>query len=149
MRKLLSLVSLSFCFTGAVVAGEATQKDAVAMAEKGESFLKANGKEKLIEKINAKDPQFVDGELYLVALDSKGNHLAHPVNSQLLGKSMLDVPDADGKMFRQERVDLAASKGKGWVDYKYKNPTTSKIENKTAYVLKSGDVILTVGAYKQ
>ena len=118
------------------------------MADKADKFMKANGKDKLIEKVNAKDPQFFVGEMYVIVLDPAGTHLAHPANPKLIGKSMLDVPDPDGKMFRKDRVDLAASKGKGWVDYRYKNPESGKIEQKSAYVLKSGDVILTVGIYK-
>ena len=61
---------------------------------------------------------------------------------------MLDLPDVDGKMFRQERVDIAKGKGEGWVDYKYKNPQSGKVEDKTLYVFKQGDVILSAGIYK-
>lgn len=129
-------------------AANPTQKDAQAMTEKAAAYAKANGSAKLIERINAKDPEFLSGELYVVVLKPDGTHLAHPVNPKLIGKSMLDVPDPDGKLFRKERVDLAASKGKGWVDYKYKNPENGKIEQKTAYVLMVGDVILSAGVYK-
>ncbi len=118
------------------------------MAERAAKYLKTNGKDKLIEAVNNKDPQFISGEIYAIVLALDGTHLAHPTNPKLIGKSMLDVPDPDGKMFRKERVDLAAGKGSGWVDYKYKNPTNNKIEQKTAYVLKAGDVILSVGVYK-
>jgi len=125
-----------------------TQKDATAMVDRGAAFLKANGKDQLIAHVNAKDPQFVDGELYLIVLDTAGVQLAHPMNPKLIGKAMLDVPDPDGKMFRKDRIDVANTKGSGWVDYKYKNPIDNKIEQKTAYVLKVGDVILTAGVYK-
>jgi cytochrome c len=125
-----------------------TQKDAVAMVERGAAFLKANGKDQLIAHVNAKDPQFAAGELYLIVLDPAGVQLAHPMNPKLVGKAMLDVPDPDGKMFRKDRIDVANTKGSGWVDYKYKNPVSNKIEQKTAYVLKVGDLILTAGVYK-
>ena len=144
------------CIAGALLMGMsvssfaagATQKDAIAMINKAAAFSKANGSAKLIEKVNAKDPDFVQGELYVVVLKVDGTHLAHPTNPKLIGKSMLDVPDPDGKMFRQERVDMAVKKGSGWVDYKYKNPDNGKIEQKTAYVLLVGDIILTAGVYK-
>jgi len=141
------LFGLAFV-ASAVFASTAAQKDAVDMTEKAAAFAKANGKPALIEKVNAKDPAFVAGEVYVVVLKADGTHLAHPVNAKLIGKSMLDVPDPDGKLFRKERVELAAGKGRGWVDYKYKNPTSGKIEQKTAYVLKLDDVILSVGVYK-
>lgn len=149
MRALLFLLLSPLMFTNlASAAVTSTQKDAIAMADKAEKYMKMNGKDKLIEQVNAKDAQFFAGEMYVIVLDSTGTHLAHPANPKLIGKSMLDVPDPDGKMFRKDRVDLAASKGKGWVDYRYKNPESGKIEQKSAYVLKSGDVILTVGIYK-
>lgn len=155
MRKLLTGLSIAILITGiAGIAGTAgavsnpSEKDAVAMTDSAATFLKSNGKDKLIEKVNAKDPKFFEGEMYVIVLDPAGNHLAHPTNPKLIGKSMLDVPDPDGKLFRKERVDLAAAKGKGWVDYRYKNPESGKIEQKSAYVMKAGDVILTVGIYK-
>lgn len=141
------MLGLAFV-ASAVFAASAVQKTAVDMTEKAAAFAKANGKAALIERVNAKDPAFVDGEVYVVVLKSDGTHLAHPVNPKLIGKAMLDVPDPDGKLFRKERVELAASKGTGWVDYKYKNPSNGKIEQKTAYVLKLDDVILSVGVYK-
>ncbi len=48
--------------------------------------------------------------------------LAHPLNPSIVGKDLTDVPDANGKKYRREIIDLAAAKGKGWVDYQYKNP---------------------------
>lgn len=124
------------------------QQEAVAMTEKAAAALKSQGKAKLVERVNAKDPEFISGETYVVVLQADGTHLAHPTNAKLIGKSMLDVPDPDGKLFRKERVDLASSKGKGWVDYKYKNPQSNKVEQKSAYVLKVDDVIISVGVYK-
>jgi cytochrome c len=43
---------------------------------------------------------------------------------------------------------MAKAKGTGWVDYRYKNPQTGKIESKTTYLQKVGDMILCCGAYK-
>ncbi|HRD97666.1 MAG TPA: cache domain-containing protein [Rubrivivax sp.] len=125
------------------------QQLAIAMTEKAAAALKAQGKAKLIERVNAKDPEFAAGEIYAMVLQaSDGVMLAHPINPKLIGKAMLDVPDPDGKLFRKERLELGNGKGKGWVDYKYKNPVSNKIEAKTAYVLKVDDVIISVGVYK-
>lgn len=62
-------------------------------------------------------------------------------------KNPLDVPDADGKLFRHEMVAIANGKGKGWVDYKFRNPASGKVEAKTSYALRAGDVAL-AGIYK-
>jgi cytochrome c len=131
-------------------AAEPTEKDAIAMAERGAALVKSKGKEEMIKRINAKDPDFVQGSLYVDLRDIKsGIVLAHPYNPSIVGKDLTDVPDANGKKYRREIIELAAAKGKGWVDYQYKNPTSGKIEPKTTYILRAEDVVLEAGLYKK
>ncbi|WP_373989040.1 cache domain-containing protein [Duganella sp. BuS-21] len=133
-----------------VLAAEPTEKDAIAMAEKGAAFIKANGQEAFIKKIAAKDPEYLQGALYVDIRDLKtGIVLAHPVNPSIVGKDLTDIPDASGKKYRREIIELAAKQGHGWVDYQYKHPTTGKIEPKTTYILRVGDVVLEAGIYKK
>ncbi len=126
----------------------ASQKDAKALVEKAAAFVKANGKDAAIKEINQAKGQFDKGELYVFAYDMSGKIIAHPKNPKLIGKDLLNVPDPDGKMFRKDIVEVAKSKGNGWVDYKYTNPESKKVEAKTTYVLKAGDMILCCGTYK-
>jgi signal transduction histidine kinase len=65
----------------------------------------------------------------------------------LIGKNQVSEPDADGKLFRKEIVEVANTKGTGWVNYKYKNPTSGAVEPKTSYVKKQGDLIIIAGVY--
>ena len=132
------------------LAGEPTEKDAIAMAERGAAMVKAKGKDEVMKRISAKDPEFVQGSLYIDMRDVKtGIVLAHPYNPSIVGKDLTDVPDANGKKYRREIIELAAAKGKGWVDYQYKNPTTGKIEPKTTYILLVDGVVLEAGLYKK
>ena len=136
--------------TTAAHANEPTAKDAIAMAERGATVIKTKGKAEMMKLINAKDPSFVQGSLYVDLRDVKtGIVLAHPYNPSIVGKDLTDVPDANGKKYRREIIELAAAKGKGWVDYQYKNPTTGKIEPKTTYILLVDDVVLEAGIYKK
>ncbi|ALK98954.1 cache type 2 domain-containing protein [Massilia sp. WF1] len=130
-------------------ANEPNEKDAIALVEKGAAFMKAKGKDEMIKEINAKNPEYVQGPLYLVMRDNKGVVLANPVNPAMIGKDLIDVPDVDGKMFRREILEVAKAKGKGWVDYKFKNPSSGKVEAKTSYIYKVGDVTLEAGIYKK
>ena len=131
-------------------AAEPTEKDAIAMAERGAAMVKAKGKEEVMKRITSKDPEFVQGSLYIDMRDVKtGIVLAHPYNPSIVGKDLTDVPDANGKKYRREIIELAAAKGKGWVDYQYKNPTTGKIEPKTTYILLVDGVVLEAGLYKK
>lgn len=150
MKLLATTVALCLGLTSTAVYAEPTQKDAIAMTERGAALIKAKGKEEMMKRINAKDPEFVQGELYVDLRDLKtGIVLAHPYNPSIVGKDLTDVPDANGKKYRREIIELAAAKGKGWVDYQYKNPTSGKIEPKTTYILRVDDVILEAGIYKK
>jgi signal transduction histidine kinase len=150
MKKVL-MVTFAVCFVfGLALASGAvaSQKDAKALVEKAAAFVKANGKDATLKEINLAKGQFDKGELYVFAYDMSGKIIAHPKNPKLIGKDLLNVPDPDGKLFRKEIVDVAKTKGTGWVDYRYTNPETKKIEAKTTYVVKVGDVILCCGTYK-
>jgi signal transduction histidine kinase len=118
----------------AIASSEPTEKDAIAMVEKGAATMKSKGKDELMKRIMAKDPEFVQPTLYLYLRDPKnGVLLVHPMNPTLIGKDLIDVPDTNGKKYRREIVDVAAKQGKGWVDYTYKNPATGKVEPKNTY----------------
>lgn len=152
MKQLLTgaLLCLSLGAAMAATTAEPTEKDAIAMAERAAAYGKANGRDDLIRKITAKDPDFVQGSMYIYMRDAKtGVNLAHPFNQSIVGKDLNDVPDTNGKMYRREIMEVATKSGKGWVDYMYKNPENSKIEAKTAYVLRAGDMVLVAGIYKK
>lgn len=151
MKLLITAAALCLAFTATgAVAAEPTEKDAIAMVDKGAALMKSKGKDELLKRVAAKDPEFLQGSLYVDIRDLKsGIVLAHPVNPSIVGKDLTDVPDASGKKYRREIIDLAAAKGKGWVDYQYKNPTSGKIEPKTTYILRVDDVVLEAGIYKK
>jgi cytochrome c len=138
---------LAVSMFGSAFAGSEAD-DAKAMVEKASALIKAEGREKALAEIGNPQGQFVKGEMYVFAYDLTATMVAHPVNAKLVGKNLMDVPDAEGKLFRKEIVDLAKTKGSGWVDYKYKNPQTGKIESKTTYIQKEGDLVLCCGIYK-
>jgi len=147
--RVMTGMALAFALAGggSAVAAAPGEKDAMALADRGAQFVRAHGKEAMIAKINGKDPEFNQGALYLAMRDLNGITLAHPTTA-LVGKNLLDVPDADGKLFRQEMLRVAKGKGSGWVDYKFRNPESGKVEAKSTYVLRVGDVALEAGIYK-
>lgn len=121
---------------------EATQmvNDAVAAVTKD----KAAG----TQEINNPKGRYVKGEIYVFAYDLAGNMVAHPMNPKLVGKNLLDVPDAAGKMFRQEIIDGVKRAGVVTVDYKYKNPKSGAIEDKVTYCKKAAELAVCAGYYK-
>jgi cytochrome c len=148
MKQLLAAALCLLCATAA--AAEPTEQDAIAMAERGAALVKSKGKIALIKRINARDPEFVQGELHVELRDLRsGIMLAAPFNPSVVGRDLLDVPDSSGKKYRHDIIELAATAGQGWVEYQYKNPASGKVEPRTTYILRAGDVVLEAGLYKK
>jgi len=152
MKKLLSTLLLglsALLFShGALAADKGTAEEATALTKKAIAYLKANGKEKAFAEFNNPNGQFKDRDLYVFVFDFNGKTLAHGTNPKLLDKTLLDLKDADGKLFVKEFVEVAKAKGKGWVDYKWPHPTTKVIEAKSTYVEKVDDMLVGCGIYK-
>ncbi len=144
---LFALVSSFALLSPSVHAASPTKADAQAIVEKAAAFASASGKDQLLAEVNKKDGQFNQGELYVFVYDLEGTLIADPINKSLLGQNNVAKPDAEGKLFRKEFVETAKTKGTGWVDYKYLNPTSGKVEPKTSYVKKQGDIIVIAGIY--
>ena len=154
MKKFLfyAVLACSAAFAPLGVASAAergTADEASALVKKGIAFLKANGPEKSYAAFNDPAGQFVDRDLYLFVFDMSGKTLAHGANKKLIDKNLIELKDANGKAFIKEFIEVANTKGKGWVDYKFKNPSSGKVEAKTTYIYLVGDVTLEAGIYKK
>ncbi len=150
MKKIFaSVIVVAFVIVSFGLTFASSEADeAKAMVEKAVAYHQANGKEKALKEFNTPGNQFVKGELYVFAYDLSGTIIAHPINQKLVGMNVLNTPDVDGKVYRKEIIELAKKDGNGWVDYKYKNPKSNKIEQKTTYLKKAGDIVICCGAYK-
>jgi signal transduction histidine kinase len=153
MKKiaLLSLVFMLITGLAFAQAKKATQKDAMDMANKAAAYLKENGQAKAFAEFNKKDGLFSDmsKDLYVFVFDMTGKCLSHGQNPALIGRDLSGLKDSDGKYFIKEFVNIAKTKGSGWVDYNWSNPTTKKIEPKSTYILKAGnDMFIGCGIYK-
>jgi cytochrome c len=151
MKKIVSLI-IVFAAAWSIASAQGkhgTPAQAEAMAKKAVEFVKANGVDKSIEAFNDLKGKFVDGDLYILLYTLDGKCLAHGANPKIVGKDMIDMKDADGKLFVRERMEIAKGKGKGWQNYKWTNPVSQKIEDKTTYVQRVGDVVVCCGAYKK
>jgi signal transduction histidine kinase len=148
MKKSL-LIFLTAIFSMITLHAQGTPPQAEALVKKAIQFYKANGKAKAFEEFSNTSGKFVSGDLYVFVYDLTGKCVAHGGNPKMVGKDLLDMKDADGKAFVQERISIAKSKGKGWQNYKWTNPKSKKIEEKTAYIEKVDDIIIGCGAYKK
>jgi hypothetical protein len=138
------LVGLAGFASASLAAGQATGDEAMAMARKAADYLKSAGPEKAFPEFNAKDGPWHDRDLYVTVADSRGIAMVNGANQGLVGKSVLDLKDPDGKPFLR---DMLAIKETGSVSYRWSNPLTHVLEVKTMYVVHVDDYTVGVGGY--
>lgn len=124
-------------------------EDAKRWVENAVAFYKASGKRIALAEYTNPNGQFVQDEMYLYALNPKGTMLAHGVNEKFVGEEFIDIMDYDGKSFIKEIVEIANTKGSGWVEYKWYNPVTKEVLPKIVYFRKVDDLIICSGVYKE
>jgi len=76
---------------------------------------------------NPKGP-FIKGDVYPFAYDMEGTVMAHGQNPALVGQNLIDLTDDRGKPIIRELINIAKTKGKGWIEYEWRN------EHKRSYV---------------
>jgi signal transduction histidine kinase len=129
--------------------GLGSKDEAVAMVKRVQETFKKQGPEATFQDVTDKSTkQFHDRELYPFIYDLKGKCVAHGARDVLVGKDLIDLKDQTGRYLVREMIQIATGPGNGWVEYKWPNPITNKIENKTAYVEKMGDYFVGVGVYR-
>jgi cytochrome c len=131
-----------------VVAVAATAEQAKAFSERAAAYIEQVGDEKAFADFTRKDGGFVDGELYVFCYDHNGVNMAHGGNPGFVGRNLLRIKDPDGAEPNVLIVNMGFEQGRGWVDFKWPNPLTKRIENKSAYVIRTHDVACGVGYYK-
>jgi cytochrome c len=127
-----------------------SKAEAVAMVKRVQQMFTQDGAAATFKAVS--DPstkEYHDRDLYPFVYDMSGICVAHGARPALIGKNLIDIKDQDGKYLIREMVDIAKGSGSGWIDYKWPNPQTNKIEDKSSYVEKMGDYFVGVGVYRQ
>jgi cytochrome c len=152
MTSLLKLASLLLCALALQVpawAGEhGTPAEATAMVKKAIEYVKANGKDKAYAEFNNPKGAFKDRDLYIFVYDLNGVAQAHGANPKMIGKNLLELRDAEGTMIVKGFIEVAKTRGNGWIDYKWPNPVSKAIEAKSTYIEKHEDILIGSGVYK-
>jgi cytochrome c len=147
MKKWVAVILINLLLGSLAFAG-GTANEAKTLVEKAASYIKSEGKEKAFAEFTNNKGKFVDRDLYIFVVDFKGLTLAHGGNAKLVGKDMSELKDADGEFFIKKMITQAKTKENGWVDYKWANPVSNKIEPKSTYVQAQGDYFIGCGIYK-
>ena len=154
MRSLFLLSFASLTLVAPATAAEfGTKEEAVAMVKRVQAQFKKDGAEDTFKDVSDKSTKaYHDRDLYPFIYyrdgPQKGVNVAHGARPALIGKNLIDLKDQDGKYLVRELINIANGPGSGWFDYKWPNPITNKIEDKTSYVEKMGDYMVGVGVYR-
>ncbi len=157
MQKLLSAAILSITlvifFTAFAGAGEkATKEECIAKCKQASQLIKEVGLDDALAKISSKNSGFIWKNSYVFCFDNEvAKMLAHP-SPKLIGFVSKDAKDSKGTYFMREMMDLANSKGEGWVRYMYVDWTSEDRtpKPKISYILKvpGEKVIVAAGIFE-
>jgi len=127
-----------------------TRDQAVAMVRHVQEKFKKDGPEATFRAINSNAAGFMDRDLFPYVHKLDGTQLvAAGFPASIRGKNLHDLKDQDGKFFVQEFVKVANTPPyHGWVDYRFLNPKTNTIDDKSAWIERMGDYLVGVGIYK-
>ncbi len=131
-----------------VASGAATAEQAKAFSERAAAHIEKVGENKAFADFSRRDGGFVDGDLYVFCYDRKGVNKAHGNNPSFVGRNLLHMKDPDGAEPNARILEMGFGPGRGWVDFKWPNPLTKRIENKSAYVIRTNDVVSGAGYYR-
>jgi signal transduction histidine kinase len=145
-------------FLGAVLTGylatataahARTAEEVRALVQRAVAHINDVGRAQAFADFSRPDGGFVDGELYIYCQDASGVVVAHGGNPKIVGQDMSGVRDSDGKLPNVEINRLGLSQGSGWLEFRWPNPATKRVELKAAYVQKIDDhTVCGSGYYK-
>ncbi len=97
-------------------------------------LIERTGKVAAFEEFRKKGSQWFKGDTYLFVYDLKSNVLLNAAFPEREGTNTTGQKDANGKLFHHEFIQMAETKGSGWVDYMFPKPGQTQPSQKWAYV---------------
>ena len=150
-HRLLGLAAallLAFAAPAAASDDRGTAEEAQDMVARAIAHYDEMGAEAALARFNADPaPEFLDRDLYIFVYGPEDAIVAHGVDPSLLGRTYSSFTDVDGKQFGEEMRQTASADGT-WVDYKWMNPATGEVEQKSSWLVLHDDHLFGVGIYK-
>jgi len=122
---------------------------AIELVRKGIKHLRAHGPKTAFADFNDPKGGFVEGDYYLAVLDLNCVVQANGGNPALVGSDDSQRVDLNGKKFAAEFIQIARTRGRGWVEYLWTNPATRRVQPKSTYVERAGDYVVACGIYRE
>ena len=108
-------------------------KQIEVLVNKAAAVIESQGKAAFPE-FRKKDTEWYSGDTYLFVYDLKSNVLFNAAFPAREGTNTTGQKDANGKLFHHEFIQMAESKGSGWVNYMFPKPGQTEPSQKWAYV---------------
>jgi TRAP-type uncharacterized transport system substrate-binding protein len=125
-----------------------TRDEAIAMVRRVQEKFRKDGPDATFKAINAK--VWVDRDLFpWVYRLSDGTNMANALFPAVRSKHLIDLKDQDGKFITQEWIRIATTPPyHGWSNYRWPNPITNTIDDKSSWVERMGDYLVGVGVHR-
>ena len=147
IRTIFIIFLLTTCFAALAWAESATKDEVIAKCEAAAKLIQDKGVDAASTIIGDKAGPFVWKDTYVFLMDLDGKMIAHPIKPELTkDDNLLKVADTDGKPLFVEFVQVAGSKGQGWVDYMWPKPGQDKPAAKSSYIYRVPNTPYFVGA---
>jgi methyl-accepting chemotaxis protein len=121
---------------------------AMELVRKGIAHLDASGPQAAFDDFEHRGGDFIRGDYYLWVCDLNGIVRCNGSNPKSRNQNFADLKDSNGKLFIRDVLRIARERGKGWVDYQWRNPVSKQVEPKSTYFERAGDLILLCGIYR-
>lgn len=120
---------------------------AVDLVKRAMEHISRVGLQKACDDFDDPKGGFMFDQFYLSVFDTDGIRLANGMEPWKRGENILDVRDTDGKPYVRHSIKRALERGHGWIQYKWTNPASQKIELKCTYFETANNALINCGFY--
>jgi methyl-accepting chemotaxis protein len=126
---------------------QGTADEARAMVERAVARVDEIGVAAAFAEFNDPQGEYIDRDLYIAGIDAQGLYQVFGGKPEMLGTSMRDVRGTNGAELLA-KVQDAAGRGAGWIEYDFMHPETGEVRGKMSFVMPVKGHALLCGVYR-
>ena len=135
LALLLSMFAGLACAAPPLADEAATPDEVITKVWSAAKFLQDKGSSGFAS-LNSKDGPWVWKDSYVFAFDCRLDRMvAHPMRPDLVGRSIMQITDNNGKYIFKELCKMGSQPRGGWVEYVWTRPGAGRVSRKLSYAL--------------